>query len=376
MMIFSEHVMNAFSKNETTYDEYRALLRDVKNGIEIFDEDGKPVRQDEVENRIRQVQFDLLGLPERPTKRDIHRALKAHGTEYFAVIEDEIDIATEKGWDENPFFQRNVEMKNIARGDRNQFYTSDNVILTASKVSRHHHDTTLQRLGGGKSYSVETSSFRIAVGGDLELYLMGRLNWSKFVEKCAEAFRIQVMNDMFGQVFGEHSKVGIPEAFIGSGKLSSSVKTDFDKKLEYVSAVNGNVPLVLMGTKTALGQLSNLQDLNWVTNSQKEDVARLGRLGFYGEHMLLEVPQRIDPSEDFSGKTLKTLVPDNKILIMADVDEKFVKFVDEGETEIDQITEGGEGSGRYDGTIKYEVTRSFGIRTQLGRYHGEWDLAS
>lgn len=376
MMIFSEHVMNAFSKNETTYNEYKALLRDVKNGIEIFDENGNKVPKDEVEKNIRQVQFDILGLSEHPTKRDIHRALKAHGTEYFAVIEEEIDIATEKGWNENPFFLNCVEMKNIALGDKNQFWTDTDVVLTASKVSRHHHDTTLQRLGGGKGYSVETSVYRIAVGGDLELYLLGRLDWSKFVTKCAQAFQIQTMNEMFAQVFGENSKVGIPEAFIGSGKLSASIKSDFDRKLEYVSAVNGNVPVILMGTKTALGQLTNLQDINWISDSQKEDMARMGRIGYYGENMLLEVPQRIDPSEDFSGKTLKTLVPDNKILILTSTDDKFVKFVDEGETEIDQVTEGGEGSGRYDDTIKYEVTRAFGIRTQLGRYHGEWDLAS
>lgn len=50
----------------------------------------------------------------------------------------------------------------------------------------------------------------------------------------------------------------------------------------------------------------------------------------------------------------------------------FIKFVDVGETEIYEITDKGD---RMDDTMKYEVQRSMGVGTQIGRYFGVWTLA-
>ena len=51
-----------------------------------------------------------------------------------------------------------------------------------------------------------------------------------------------------------------------------------------------------------------------------------------------------------------------------------VKVVDQGETEIYQVTEKGEENGRWDDVMKYEMTRGFGVGVQLGRYFGMWTL--
>ncbi len=374
---FSENVNAAFAKNEVNYDEYRALLSDYANDIEIFDEEGKAVSKKTVDAKIRQVQFDILGLPEHPSKRDIHRALKKGDVELFSVLEEEIDIAVDKGWHESEFFDRFVENRNIKLGDRNEFWTNDKVTLVASKVAGHHHDTTLRRLGSGKRYQVEVSTYRTAVGADLESYLLGRIDWSEFVNKCAQAFIIAAKNEIFAQTFGAKAGEALPEAFKGNGKLDANSKKLFDQKIQYVSMVNGNCDVVLVGTKLALKELNNIavNSVEWLPNSAKEDVYKTGRIGSYENTTMIEVPQRIDPTEKFDGATLKTMIPDDTILILPVVEDKFCKLVDEGETEIDQITEGGEASGRYDDTIKYEVTRRFGVLTQLARYHGLWKLA-
>jgi hypothetical protein len=96
----------------------------------------------------------------------------------------------------------------------------------------------------------------------------------------------------------------------------------------------------------------------------------MGRLGSYEGVTLFELPQRFELND-----ITKTLVDDDLLLIMPAVDNKFVKFIDQGETEIDEITQKGEEHGRIDDVMKYEVQRSFGVAVQLGRYFGAWTLA-
>jgi hypothetical protein len=70
------------------------------------------------------------------------------------------------------------------------------------------------------------------------------------------------------------------------------------------------------------------------------------------------------------------LFSDDLILIMPKTEDKFIKMVDQGETEIYQVTQKGEENGRWDDVMKYEMTRGFGIGVQLGRYFGVWNTST
>lgn len=95
---FSEHVMSAFEKNNCTYEEYKASLLAVANREIMFDEDGNKLTDREVNDRIRKVQFDILGIDyEHATKRERKRAMRDHSPELFDVLEEVIDIAVDKG---------------------------------------------------------------------------------------------------------------------------------------------------------------------------------------------------------------------------------------------------------------------------------------
>ena len=80
-------------------------------------------------------------------------------------------------------------MRNLSRGDSQEFWSDNDVILSISKVSGDHHDFILQTLGEGESYTVNTSVYGAAVGTDIDLYLMGRRDWATLTDKIAEAFR-------------------------------------------------------------------------------------------------------------------------------------------------------------------------------------------
>lgn len=369
----SEHVQGVFTNlcadgvtPEENYEGFRKLTYDLNHNVEMFDEDGNRISKKEAEDAVRKFVFAIMGLNEKSSKRDRHRAMKKHGTELFEVMEEEIDLKVETGFQESEFFNNYVETRNLARGDRQEFWTEDNVILSVAKIAGDHHDFTLQRLGSGESYTITTSVYGIAVGADIDLYLAGRLDWSKFTDQCAAAFVRKVQEDIYAEMMNAGKK--LPAQFQKSGAISTATKDDLDTLLEDVSIANDGAPVVIMGTRSALGQFGKLIDTDWIANSQKEDVATMGRLGNYGPYALVELPQRFATND-----TSKKLVDPKTIFIMPQVEDKFIKFVDVGETEIYEVNEKG---ARMDDTMKYEMTREMGVGTQLGRYFGTWTISA
>ena len=75
--------------------------------------------------------------------------------------------------------------------------------------------------------------------------------------------------------------------------------------------------------------------------------------------------------QKYKDKNLTTaIVPNNKLYIMPKVDNKFIKFVDYGETELEASEKGA----TKDDKQFLEVHRRMGVGTLLTRYHGVWTL--
>ena len=345
---------------------------DLSDGLDICDEEGNKVNKKEAEAKMRNIVFSVLGLDtnKTPTKRDIKRALNRHGEEFFEVIEELVDLKVNTGLRENDFFNDFVDYRNIALGDDVEFYTEDKTILSVSKVAGHHHDFSLQRLGAGESTTIPMSTYGAAVGADIARYLVGQEDWAKLVTKLGQAFTKKLTDMVYESVMDAYKQIPVAEDkkknFIGNGAL---VKDELDTIIENVGGLNDS-DVYILGTRTALKKLNALAEVDWRAEIQKEDVARLGRLGFYETTDLIEIPQRFDNND-----VTKRLVDDKILLIMPKTsDNKFVWVVDQGETLIDEITERGEEHGRIDDVMKYEMQRSFGVTTKIGAYFGAWVL--
>lgn len=359
--------MQSIFNTEENFEGFRNLRYDLNHDNEIFDDEGNRIPKTEAENKVRKFVLNILGINENSTKRDRKRALNKYGDDLFEVLEEDIDLKSETGFQKSEFFNQFVETRNIKRGDSQEFWNENDIILSVSKIAGDHHDFTLQRLGSGESYTISTSVYGIAVGADIDMYLSGRLDWAKFTDACARAFVIKVQNEMFAEVMNAGNKLPVNAQFNKTMPIVAANKDVFDTLLEDVSTINGNVPLVIFGTRTALKKLTAFADIDWITEDQKKQVAEMGRLGSYEGTTLFEIPQRFAPND-----VTKKLVDSSKLLIMPQVENKFVKFVDVGETEITEITEKGK---RMDDTMKYEVQRAMGIGTQIGRYFGVWTIA-
>lgn len=141
----NSRLQGIFETNDN-FEGFKNLTYDLNHGIEIYDEDGNKVSKVEANNKVRNYVFSILGINENSTKRDRKRALKKYGNELFEVIEEDIDFKVETGFKESEFFNQFVEMKNIARGDRNEFWAEEDIILSVVKVAGDHHDFNSSRV--------------------------------------------------------------------------------------------------------------------------------------------------------------------------------------------------------------------------------------
>lgn len=370
MMRFSTENLRSVFAEDNSYNNFRSVASNLVRGNAIYelDDDGneRRVSNTDANKAIRKVFMQVCGLTEedlRSNKRR-HRAIKAHEPELFEIIEEDIDFVINEGFQANEWFQQFVEMKSHALGDANAFIMpEEKQYLIVGDVSGDHHDVTMQQLAQGAEFSVRCTSHAVKIGKDIDLIILGRYDYAKMVAKVAEAYEKNIQDMIFADTYAAADK--LPANFKKTGALGVATKANFDGLIEDVAIANDS-EVVIMGTRSALKKINALADVDWATLAQKESVANTGRLGTYEGTTLIEVPQRLK-----IGGSFEKLLPNDILLLMPVRDDKFVKFYDEGETEIFEITEK---AALKDDFETYEVHRTYGHEIILGQYFGQWTL--
>ncbi len=123
-------------------NEIKNLMFDLSAGRKIYDaESEREISAAEANETLRTFCIEELGLTEKATDRQIRRALDTdNGKKLFQVIEEILDEKIATGWKDDEFFDQFVETKNLADGDKNEFWTQKDIILTVEKVAGDHHD--------------------------------------------------------------------------------------------------------------------------------------------------------------------------------------------------------------------------------------------
>lgn len=364
-MNFSAHVLNVFDEMKTSYEEVKNLMFDLyKNELD----DG--ISKREAEDKLREVSLKIFGLTKDSSRRGRERAYRDHARQYFDVIEEVTDWTVSTGLKENEWFNALVNYRNLKEGDTNLFVNEhEEVILSIARMGKRHHDTMLQRLPENTTYSVETDVYGAAVGADIDRYLIGQEDWTKLVDAITKAFVVKIQELIFAEILEAPKKLPAQSEFVQTGALNTTNRKKFNKVLQNVSVANDNADVVIMGTMVALQELENLIDVKWVADSQKEDIAKMGRLGNYGRYTLVEIPQRFARND-----VTKSMYKDDTLFVFATGDNKLVDMVDVGETLIEEITERGTANSNIADIMKYEVQRELGVSTRIGRYFGSWTI--
>lgn len=340
------------------------LMFDAACGVEIFDED-RAISASEASEKIRQICFDKLGLSKNSTDREFKRAMRSPAAiELFELIENVEDMLIAKGFHDDEFFDRFVDERNLAAGDDAQFYTNEDILLTVETVAGDHHDLITQKLKEGTTYTVPTSKRAIKMGGALKRFMTGRDDWAKLIAAIAKTYANEVKTGAYRAFINMGTGLPTGTQWKKTGTLSNTVKESFDQLIVDVSAANDGADVMIVGTRMALKKLNNLADVDWISEYEKENVAKSGILGTYEGSTLVELPQRLDQD----GAT--HLVDQSILMIMPVVDYKPIKFVDKGETTL-EVTEPG---ATLNDEQTIEVQREFGVGTLITRYFGVWDM--
>lgn len=369
---FSTQNLREVFAEENKFENFRTVASNLVRGIDTYelDEDGneRKLSKTQTNKAIRKVFMDICNLTENDltSKKKRHRAEKAHILEIFEVIEDDVDFMINEGFQETEWFNDICDSRNIALGDQNAFYVEDNQLLIVSNTSGDHHDVTIQQAIPGREIVVKTTSHSVKIGKDIDLIILGRYDYTKMINKIAESYIKDIQNLVCTNMYAAVDKLPAGAGLTMTSVLDASTKADFDELIETVEAVNGT-EVILVGTKVALKKLTAIADVDWASEDQKISIANTGRLGSYEGTSIMEIPQRLTTDGTF-GK----LISNDVILVIPVREDKFVKFVDEGETEIVEYSDKGD---KKDDFETYEVNRNYGAEVVLGQYFGAWRKA-
>lgn len=366
----NENLMKVFS-DETGYKNFRSVASALAHGTQPYvyatNGDKEVLTKGQANKVIQKTFMSVLHLSEDDLKsrKKRHRAQMKYGMDLFEIIEQDIDFYINRGFSESEWFNRLVDNRNVGLGDAPEFEAVDNTLFVVADVSGDNHDITMQQLPSGKFYTVPVTAHSVKIGKDIDMVVTGRVDYQRMIMKIAQSFVNDVQQKAYDALVSASKLLPGGEVFVKTGALSTAQKDKFDELIENVSAAN-NCDVDVVGTKTGLKKINNFYaNAASFADTQKQSIADTGHLGSYEGTGLIETPQK------FKVGSYEKVFDNSKLYVLPVSEDKFVKFVDEGETEITEVTEKGD---LQDDFQTYEVTRHYGVGVALGRVFGEWTI--
>lgn len=356
-MQFDMNVKNVFENDESNYDFFNKLMLDYSHDML----DGISAR--EANDKIVEIFRNIIGCDEKSTKAEIRRGIRRNQNLIFDLIEVVIDDALISGWQEYPFFKEFVEVRNLAMHDKNEFYVPDDSVLSVMKVSGNHHDLLRQRLGAGKTFSVETSWYGIKVYAEFERLLTGLEDFSTLVGKITEAFDRYVNQALYETLIGIGTTLG--SQWYKASAINDTTKETLRTLVMDVSMATGS-EVVIMGTYAALSKVYDLTNVSWASGDMKNEKYTTGRFGYWEGIRLVELKQGFKLND-----TTQYLIANDVLFIMPVGIEPMIKLVYEGDTQTYQVQDAGT---HMDMTYDYEVQTKMGIGVITNQKFGYWKI--
>lgn len=356
---FSENVKNAFDNSEENYMHFNKLMCDYAKG----ELDGVTPKQ--ANEKIVQKFRSVLGLGDKPTRQEVRKAIRRHQVAVYEIIEETIDAILVTGWNDNPFFSEWVDVRNLAAGDKNEFYIEDNSVLSVMKVSGSHHDIIRQRVGAGSTESVDTSWIGLKVYAEFERLMMNLESFADLVAKIQKAIDEYVNETIYNSLITMGATLGTQ--WYKTGAITDATKKDFDTLIMDVGIASDS-EVVVMGTRAALSSVYDLNKVEWASNDVKNEKYLTGRFGYYNGVRLVELKQGFKKND-----TTQYLISNNMLFIMPVGVEPMVKLVYEGDTQMYNIQDAGT---NMDMTYSSEVQTKLGVGIITNRKFGMWDTTT
>ena len=265
---FAANVQNVFNNDVNDFMAFSDLLTETALGTQ-------KVSKSEANAKIVEVFQGVLGLDKNSKPAEVRKAIRRNQALVFDIIEETVQSLLVTGWGNDPFMMKYVDQRNLALGDKNEFYAEDDSVLSVMKIAGNHHDIIRQRLAGGSVESIKTYWVGIKIYAEFERVVMGLEDWAKFITKVYEAYDRYIKNTVYDTM------VGYSKALDTQYKKTGSVTAEnLNVLCDLVSTATG-MPVMLMGTRAALAKVIELQNASYISDAMKDEHYRTGTLGMW-----------------------------------------------------------------------------------------------
>ena len=352
-MNFAANVQNVFNNDANDFMAFSNLLTETALGTQ-------QVSKADANAKIVEVFQGVLGLDKNSKPAEVRKAIRRNQALVFDIIEETVQSLLVTGWGNDPFMMKYVDQRNLALGDKNEFYAEDDSVLSVMKVAGNHHDIIRQRLAGGSVKSIETYWVAIKIYAEFERVVMGLEDWAKFITKVYEAYDRYIKNTIY------KTMIDYATALTGTFKKTGSITAEnLNALCDLVSTATG-MPVMIMGTRVALAKVIDLQNSSYISDAMKNERYRTGLLGMWEGKELVEIPQVFE-----KGKVGEYKIDNTIIWIMPVADEKFIKVVNEGDTQLMTVADK---DANMDMTYEYELQTKLGCGVMLSGAFGCYDI--
>lgn len=236
----------------------------------------------------------------------------------FAIIEEILDNTVVEGLQGDEAFMALVDFRNVKLGDQNLFVIEDNTLFVVDDAAEGTQGIRRQRLGGAKESSIPTSLKIVRIYEELNRVLSGRVDFVKMIDKVAESFKKQLLDDINKAWEGiTADQLGGTTYFPTAGAYDEDDLLDV---IAHVEAAAGGKTATIVGTKKAVRNLK----MSVLASDAKSDLYQTGYYGkFFGTPVVVTPQRHKVGSTDF-------VLDDNMLTIIAG-DEKPIKVVTEGD---------------------------------------------
>ena len=262
---------------------------------------------------LRNAFIEMNGGSTKISPKTFHR-----GNPLFELMQELIPVIIEEGIDaeSNPLF-RLVEYRNVAEGDAIEFDVDCEANFVVATAANGIRDVRRQRIVGGETVPVNTEMKIVRVYENLGRLLAGRIDFNKFADGVAKAFKNYIAEGAYDAINGlSASTAGLDDTYV----LTGSYKEDeLIALIDHVEAATGKVAKIY-GTRTALRKLTTAVQ----ADSAKEDLYNIGYYGkFNGTDMVCL-------KQAHKAGTSTFALNDNKVWVIAS-DDQPIKVVNEGD---------------------------------------------
>ena len=301
--------------------------------------------KDEANEVLRQELIELNGGSDKLNAKSFRKY-----PEMFEIIEQILDNAISDGITDQ--FSDFVETVQLDWGDTQVFTMDENRLFDVSVVADGNGDIRRDRLDSSE-VTVRTKTYAVSVYEELHRILAGRVSFDRMIDIVARSYENKIQTDIYNAIYNSYDQLGA--TYSTTGTFTEATLNDLISHVE----ASSNSEAMILGTKSALAKI----DKDKVSDTMIDERNRMGYVGIYNGTPLVEIRQ-----VHRSG-THEFAIDNNFLIVAPQGLEPFVKLILEGDSLIEEVTEG-----RKDMQREYRFIKKAGFAVLASSNYGIYRL--